>query len=404
METTDIEYHRNILHQSVSKLKELHSVFQAISHNILGGYTYITSDIEFKLDNATKDKQTLLIQYNILKKNLNSYVQLISLMISELQRNQSIGTSLLNTLTKQIRQINDPSFIDDTTFQIDLSNLGNNISNIELTPDITQTLFEDDKPISLTSHQNIISLHNKVDEPETFTKIVDTTQEEDKTNIFTEDIIDDIVVEKNKLDEITDENKSKEKITELADKKYDDKTEELTKDTPTDDLQVLSTDTSKVSIDKTTEELDTTKKRNILLEEHPDEVIKFNYNIHDGPQLTDIIINNDEIVWNGGREKFFINHILNQLENNPFFSAHDIYHLLCANLLPNYVNIIYLYDKYIQNYEIHLADIKDQNIIKIGFKSVIIAYSANDKIFNEDKINKILEEWNDSFHELKVYN
>ena len=68
METTDIEYHRNILHQSVSKLKELHSVFQAISHNILGGYTYITSDIEFKLDNATKDKQTLLTQYNILKK------------------------------------------------------------------------------------------------------------------------------------------------------------------------------------------------------------------------------------------------------------------------------------------------------------------------------------------------
>ena len=297
-------------------------------------------------------------------------------MISELQRNQSIGTSLLNTLTKQIRQINDPSFIDDTTFQIDLSNLGNNISNIELTPDITQTLFEDDKPISLTSHQNIISLHNKVDEPETFTKIVDTTQEEDKTNI----------------------------LTELADKKYDDKTEELTKDTPTDDLQVLSTDTSKVSIDKTTEKLDITKKRNILLEEHPDEVIKFNYNIHDGPQLTDIIINNDKIVWNGGREKFFINHILNQLENNPFFSAHDIYHLLCANLLPNYVNIIYLYDKYIQNYEIHLADIKDQNIIKIGFKSVIIAYSANDKIFNEDRINKILEEWNDSFHELKVYN
>lgn len=84
------------------------------------------------------------------------------------------------------------------------------------------------------------------------------------------------------------------------------------------------------------------------------------------------------------------------------FSAHDIYHLLCANLLPNYVNILYLYDKYTQNYEIHLVDIKDQNIIKIGFKSVILAYSSNDKLFNPQKYNKILIEWNDTFHELKL--
>lgn len=424
-ENSDIEYHRDILQKNISKLNEIHCIFQDISHNILGGYTYITSDMNFKLDNITKDKQYLMTQYNMLRIYLNSYIQLINGMIPELQKSQLISVSLLSTLTKQIEQIKNPSVKIDDNFdisQFDLSSLDNNIDFIPDT-DITQTLFEDNTPISSVSHQNVISLHNKADETDTFTKIVDTTQEEtNKTDTFTEEVIDDIVIEKNKSEEKNTEDKKQTKIfTELSSKKIDEIINNTTDDlkgssttlkkcSSTDDLPITSRNLSTSSSSNSSsnqsinKKNNTLKEKNILLEEHPDEIIKENYNIHDGPQLTDIIINKDVIIWNGGRANYFINYILNQLEINPMFSAHDIYHLLCANLLPNYVNILYLYDKYIQNYEIHLVDIKDQNIIKIGFKSIMLAYSANDKLFNSQKYDKIITEWNDSFHELRFYN
>ena len=414
-ENTDIEYHRDILQKNISKLNEIYGIFQAISHNILGGYTYITSDVKFKLDNSSKDEQYLMTQYNMFRIYLNSYIQLINGMVPELQKSQLIGLSLLSALTKQIEQVKNPSVKIDDNFdisQFDLSSLGNNIG---FTPDInTQSLFENDIPISSVSHQNVISLHNKSGEPDTFTKIDDTTQEEtNKPDTFTEEVVDDIVIEKNKK-ETNPEDKNPTKIlTETSienfDKISDNSTDNLEGSTTlkkcssTDDLPNSSTNlsTSSSTNQTTDKKSDTLKERNILLEEHPDEIIQENYNIHDGPQLTDIMINNDIIIWNGGRANYFINYVLNQFEINPMFSAHDIYHLLCANLLPNYVNILYLYDKYTQNYEIHLVDIKDQNIIKIGFKSVMLSYSANDKLFNPQKYNKILTEWNDTFHELK---
>ena len=331
-ENTDIEYHRDILQKNISKLNEIHGIFQAISHNILGGYTYITNDVNFKLDNSSNDKQYLMTQYNMLRIYLNSYIQLINGMMPELQKNQLIGMSLLSALTKQIEQIKNPSVKIDDNFDIshfDLSSLDN---NIDFTLDTnTQSLFENDIPISSVSHQNVISLHNKSDELDTFTKIVDTTQEEtNKTDTFTEEVVDDIVIEKNKKETNPEDKKPTKIFTEISienvDKISDNFTDDLEcssttlkKCSSTDDLPIpsrnLSTSSSSISftnqpIDKKN---DTLKERNILLEEHPDEIIQENYNIHDGPQLTDIMINNDIIIWNGGRANYFINYILNQV-------------------------------------------------------------------------------------------
>lgn len=222
-ENTDIKYHRDILQKNISKLNKIHGIFQAISHNILGGYTYITSDVNFKLDNSSKDKQYLMEQYNMLRVYLNSYIQLINGMMPELQKSQLIGMSLLSALTKQIEQIKDQSVKIDDNFdisQFDLSSLGN---NIDFTPDTnTQSLFESNIPISSVSHQNVISLHNKSDELDTFTKIIDTAQEEtNKTDTFTEEVVDDIVIEKNKK-EINPENKKPTKIfTEISIENFD---------------------------------------------------------------------------------------------------------------------------------------------------------------------------------------
>jgi len=443
-ENTDIEYHRDIIQKNVSKLNEIYEIFKAISHNILGGCTYITSDIGFKLDNSKKDPQYLNTQFNMFKIYLNAYIQLINEMIPELQKSQLIGLSLLHNLTKQAEQIGTPSFglIDETSMMgIDVSNIGN---NIDLTPDtdITQALFGND--VSITQqHQNVITLHDKKEE--NFEKIIDPSQEEtDKTiDTFTDNIedMDDIVIEKKEktLDENSDkipnetlESKSElesEINSELPDDKNVKSNEEL-KDKTTDTSNVSSkdktTDTSNVSSkDKITDKIsisstessvdysvifsienpiDTNSQRNILLEEHPDEQIIKYYNIHDGPQLTDIVINDDIIIWKGGRENYFINFVLHQFKINPMFSAHDIYHLLCANLLPNYVSIAHLYDKYTQNYEVHLTNIKDQILIKIGFKSIMLSYISNDELFNEHKAYEIIKEWNDAFHELSFVN
>ena len=221
---------------------------------------------------------------------------------------------------------------------------------------------------------------------------------------------------KTELSDVSPDDKNDNSIEEITNKPTDpsidtkDKPKDLSIDTSKDKPKDLSIDTSK---DKTTESsidysvifsienpIDTNQQRNIFLEEHPDEHINKYYKLHEGPQLTDLVINNDVIIWNGEREKYFITFMLSQFKLNPMFSAHDIYHLLCANLLPNYVSIAHIYDKYIQNYEVHLPNIKDQILIKIGFKTVMLSYISNDVLFNEQKAYEIITEWNDAFHEL----
>ena len=52
---TDIEYHRNVLKDYISRLTDIIKLLQVSSVNILAGYSYITTDIGFKLDNSNKD-------------------------------------------------------------------------------------------------------------------------------------------------------------------------------------------------------------------------------------------------------------------------------------------------------------------------------------------------------------
>ena len=416
-ENTDIEYHRDVIQQDISRINQVHDIFQTISNHILGGYSYIISDIGFKLDNSKKDPQYLNTQYNMFKIYLNAYIQLINQMIPELQKSKLMALTLFHNLSTQIEQIGTPSFglIDETNLMgIDVSNLDNDTdlsSDIGLSSnfDITQALLGNKVSITQqqSQHQNIIKLHDEIDE--NFEKIVDPTQEEtdEKNNIFTDHKEDmgDIVIERKekKPDEIPDETK-----TELSDVLPDDKNDnsnEETTDKPTDSSIDTKDKPKDPSIDYSVifsieNPIDTNQQRNIFLEEHPDEHINKYHKLHDGPQLTDLVINNDIIIWNGEREKYFITFMLSQFKLNPMFSAHDIYHLLCANLLPNYVSIAHIYDKYTQNYEIHLTNIKDQILIKIGFKTIMLSYISNEELFNEQKAYEIITEWNDAFHEL----
>lgn len=412
---TDIEYHRNVLKDYISRLTDIIKLLQVSSVNILAGYSYITTDIGFKLDNSNKDPQFLKTQYNMFKIYLNGYIQLISDLIPTLQHNHMVGLTLLNKLSKQIVQIGTPEFglIDENNMtDFDLSNIINSDNPNSDTSNITQHLLKTD--IDLTEHKNIISLPNKIDISERFETIIDPTQKEttDTTKTFTEHHtdIDDIIIEKNNVEE-----KNIEETPEEVDFKVnsDDKNIKLT-EIPTDkaiDLSTTTTDKSNVSSSETSKvdysiiytikkHIDCKQQRNIFLEEHPDEIINQYYHLHEGPQMTNIIINDDTIIWNGDKEKNFVNIILQQIIINPEFSAHDIYRLLIANLLPNYVSIAHIYDKYTQDYLPHLTKIEDQLLIKLSFKSIMLSYMSNDNLFNEQRAYEILTEWNDAFHEL----
>lgn len=332
---TDIEFHINNIEQSVSKLTEILSIVQVISHNIIGGYTYITSNTQFKVDISKKDKKFIISQYIKLQQYFNTYNQIINNIVDDLQKNQLYSLILSKKLTTQIKQFIDTNdgFTDDS-----------DISYLDLLSSSNQT-------VDLKQYEK--------DSKEDLTQLTNITEISEKNNFGVDSINDDIIITNNKKN-----NPGK------------------------------STDTSVSS---------STKKKKTLLEEHPDEIVKF-INIHNGPQITDFAIKNDELVCEGLRSNYFIEHVLNQIKINVKFSAIDIYHLLCANLLPNYVNAIHLYNKYSQDYEPHLVDEKDQIIIKYGFKEIMKRYLTNEKIFDQHKFDQITSEWNDTFHELIIEN